>query len=133
MLLCGGLGGPGGRWMPVQVLVNAVVPSSSGPLRELEAGPGGVSRVPSLSRGEVELLLPVVTGRPKHLHEQVALLGHARAGGPHGVPGQHVLLLPAAGLVPRVVHASAPGPCVQPQQGRVHRGCQDHRGACFGV
>ncbi|XP_060254389.1 uncharacterized protein LOC101102694 isoform X15 [Ovis aries] len=77
--------------------------------------------------GEVELLLPVVTGRPEHLHEQVALLGHARAGGPHGVPGQHILLLPAAGLVLRVVHAAAPSPRVQPQQGRVYRGCQDHR------
>jgi len=45
----GVLADPGGRWMHVQVLFNAVVPLSSGPLREQEAGPGGVSRVPSSS------------------------------------------------------------------------------------
>ena len=33
----GVLADPGGRWMHVQVLFNAVVPLSSGPLRELEA------------------------------------------------------------------------------------------------
>lgn len=45
----GVLADPGGRWMHVQVLFNAVVPLSSGPLREQEAGLGGVSLVPSSS------------------------------------------------------------------------------------
>ena len=51
----GVLADPGGRWMHVQVLFNAVVPLSSGPLREQEAGLGGVSRVPSSSGSLREL------------------------------------------------------------------------------
>lgn len=87
---------------------------------------------PFLSRRQMEFLLFVVTGRPEHLHQQTALPGAARAAGTAPAPGQRVLLLPAAGLVLRVVHAPAPDPCVQPEQGRVHCGRHDHRGTGFG-
>lgn len=108
-------------------------------LQELEVGTVCFSRarfkvsLPLLSRRQMELLLSVVIGCPEYLHKQTAPAGCARAGGPGRAPGQHVLLLPAAGLVLRVAHTSAPGPCVQPQQGRVRRGRQDHRGTCFGL
>lgn len=83
-----------------------------------------------LSRRRMELLLSVITGCPKPLHEQTALPGRPGAGGPSQPPGQCVLLLPAAGLALRVVGAAVPGPRVQSQQGHFHCQRQDHRGVC---
>lgn len=99
-----------------------------------ESAPGrSKASFPSLSRKQMELLLPVVAGCPEYVCEQAALPGGAGAGGRGRAPGGRVLLFPAAGLVPGPAHTPAPGPRVQPEQGRFHRGRQDHRGICFSL
>lgn len=86
-----------------------------------------------LSRRQMELLLPVVIGCPKYLHRHTALSGCGRAGGPGHVPGQHVLLLPAAWPVLGLQHAPAARPHRQPEQGYLHCGRQDLGGKCIAL
>lgn len=108
--------------MHVRVLIIPAVTSSLALLRELEAG-GRVGSNASLfalqRRGGA--LLPVVTGRPEHLHGQLHCSAAPGQADLIGVPGQHgsccsLLRALSSGWSTPLL----PAP-VQPQQGRVYR------------